>query len=201
MNAFLHSLSHDGPVPLPVRGYIPPRRLNSQLSTLNIWECGGGGSKTTQSQTTATTDSRVGVSGDGNTTLKDISVGGGLSIVSADAGVANNAIDTAVDLTRIGADTTTAIAREAMNALDRLVSSNEAVASKALGGAGDIAARGLSTASEALSEASARAAQVADSQAKFLSVQTGQATVQKTILYGVVGASVIGIGLALANRK
>ena len=204
---------HDGPAPLAVRGHIPRglSTLNSQTLNCPLWQSvtheKGGGASTSQTQTTATTDNRVAVDGDGNQIYHGNEIGGSLVFNTLADDVALGALNTAeelgrrglntsVDLTQIGADTTVSLAAGALAALERLVDSNEAVTNRALGSAQKTADAGLATASSALAGANASADRVADAQSKFLSTQTGQTTAQKVVLYGVAGAAVIGLGLA-----
>ena len=190
---------HDGPPPLAVRGLLPTPFLRCPLARSVTHECGGGGSKTTQTQTTATSDSRVGISGDGNVTLKEVSGNVTLNTLADDvaiaaldtaAGLGANALDTAVALNQTGANTLTDLASGALDGLNSLLDSNQRTTSEAFS---------LVQASAANSAAGAR--QVADSQKEFLRTQTGQETVIKLIGYGLVTLAVGGVAFAVATSK
>lgn len=188
MNAHLPP-THDGPAPLAVRGLCAPRLLRGPgLGCMA--HGGGGGARTTQTQTTATTDNRVAVEGDGNQTYHGNSVSGDLTVISADAEVASDALDAAQGITQTGADTTLALARGALEGLTKLLFSNQEVSS----GAFDLVAR-----ANASSADNARA--VANSQKEFLRAQTGQDSVVKIIGYAIGAATVGGIVFALASNS
>lgn len=179
---------HDGPAPaLTLRGPLAATR----------WYCPKKGSTTTQTQTTATTDSRVGISGDGNVTLKDVSGNVTLNTLADDvaiaaldtaAGLGANALDTAVALNQTSANTLTDLASGALDGLNSLLDSNQRTTSEAFS---------LVQASAANSAASSR--QVADSQKEFLRAQTGQDTVVKIIGYGLATLAVGGLAFAVAT--
>ena len=212
-------------------GPQPRRSCSPHLATRCYCDFGQGNSTSgpTQSQEANTTDSRVGVEGDGAVIVRDATLGN-ITLNSLDGAVAQSAIDAAVDLARVGsgtvedalvtardlgadaldttrqlnqtsADTLTDLASRALSGFGSLVAANQTTTGAALKGAGEVSASALSSASTALSQASANAALVANSQSQFLSTQTGQGTVQKVIGYTLAGATVIALGLALANRK
>lgn len=186
--------------------HAPPRRFRGLPAALEIgvtsFQCGPGrdqNTASTQTQATNTTDRRVGVDGDGAIVTGDVDGTFNLTTLADD--VALGALDTADSLARVGGSTAVDLATQAFAALRSLVTSNEAIARTALTGAGNVSQNSLDAASNALTQSSANAALVANSQSQFLSTQTGQGTVQKTIGYAIAGGVVIALGLALANRK
>lgn len=162
----------------------------------------GGGSSTSQAQTSTTTDNRVGVDGDGNQIYHGNEIGGDLTLVSADAGIVSDALGTASDLglgalstaenlNTTGAELTLALARGAGDVLKSVLSANS-----------DVTRNALDVVSEATADSAASSRQVADSQKEFLRAQTGQDSVVKLIGYGLVALTVGGIAVAVvAGRK
>lgn len=197
MNDQLQALLRDGPAPRLEASQRGPLRATR-------WACGGGGSSSSQSQSSDTNDSRVGVDGNNATIVKDATLGN-VTITTLDGEVAQNALNTAGDLAETGSNTAIELARTAYDSLKKLVESNQAVALNALNSAGDVAAGSLAAATAANSEASARAAEVAASQSKFLATQTGQTSLVSVIKFGAVAAVglvvVGGIALATIGRK
>lgn len=197
----LHSLTHDGPAPLAVRGFIASR-FAGRGPCLAAVEFKGGGATTSQTQTTATTDNRVATDGDGNQIYHGNEIGGSLvfntladdvALGAFDAAteLGSDALDAAQGLTDTGANTTLELARGALDGLKSLLASSEKVS----GGAFDLV-------SESASQSAASARQVADSQKEFLRAQTGQDSVEKLIRYGLTTLAVGGIVAAIVvSRK
>lgn len=212
-------------------GPQPRRDCSPLIATRCYCDFGQGNTSSgpSQSQSADTTDTRVGVDGDNATVIKD-STSGAITITGVDGDVATNALNVASDLGESAADlgdnaaslgsdalnaatdlnadanaTTLSLAAGALAALKTLVESNEKVAANALAGAGQIASNSLNAASAAGSDASARAAQVADAQSKFLATQTGQGSLVQVIKYGAIAAGVMVLGgvayAAMAGRK
>lgn len=222
--------THDGPPALNGRGTgALPRSFNFHPSAFNrpVWLAvtheKGGGARTTQTQTTSTTDNRVATDGDGNQIYHGNAIGGSLILNTLADDVALAALDTAAGLGSDALGTAAGLGRDALDTADRLGSrafdtaadlnrtgadTVTQLAAGALDGLKSLldsnertSSAAFSLVSDSAANSAASSRQVADSQKEFLRAQTGQDTVVKIIGYGLATLAVGGVVYAVATSR